>query len=384
MSALASLLSGAATAPAPAAVDAPVAPGLPGDIASALFIVTPPFQQLLADAAGAALGAADAPAGNEAGNLATGCAGDRAALLALLPDAAQRAADATAAAAAAAPIQSDNATTHARSARHRREAQQLIDDPVAVQILAALAPPPTTSTDAAIATDVAAATTNAIDASGARDSDIRSIGERAVRAMETTLQQAARAALAAEDGADARREPGTERRSSPIANLASASASTTDGAASAAAATHAMARSFAATSTVERSVAVPIGNPQWAQAMAAEVRWCADNGVQAATVRLSPEHLGPVEVRVDVRDSQINVTFGASHADTRAALEQALPKLREMFAGAGLSLGQASVQQEMRRESQNHSPSLRGLGREDEIAAVSGHVVGLGLVDEYA
>jgi flagellar hook-length control protein FliK len=238
--------------------------------------------------------------------------------------------------------------------------------------------------DAATVIDSGQAAASATEAHGARDTDMRSIGERAVRAMETTLQQAARAMLATEEHRGERQEPGSERRSAAIANLSVAAASAGDAAASASTATQAMARSFASTNVVERSVNVPVGNPQWAQAMASEVRWLADHGVQAATVRLSPEHLGPVEVRVDVRDSQINVTFGASHADTRAALEQALPKLREMFAGAGLSLGQATVQQEMRRESQNHSATLRGQGREDEIAAVSARVVALGLVDEYA
>ena len=58
------------------------------------------------------------------------------------------------------------------------------------------------------------------------------------------------------------------------------------------------------------------------------------NDIQSATLRLSPEHLGPVEVRIDLHDSQINVNFIAAHAETRVALEQSVPRLRAMLAPA--------------------------------------------------
>jgi len=71
-------------------------------------------------------------------------------------------------------------------------------------------------------------------------------------------------------------------------------------------------------------------------------------GQQEGSLSLTPEHLGPLEVRISVnQDSTTNVWFGAQHADTRAALVDALPRLREMFAGAGLALGHAGVSHEM-------------------------------------
>jgi len=134
---------------------------------------------------------------------------------------------------------------------------------------------------------------------------------------------------------------------------------------------------------VERTVNVPMHSAQWPQAVATEVRWCLDNAVQSATLRITPEHLGPVEIHLEINDSQVNVNFGAAQADTRAALEQALPKLREMMAGAGLSLGEASVQQQMRRESQDRpTPSASGFTAEPQSAAPQ-RLVALGLIDEY-
>ncbi len=75
---------------------------------------------------------------------------------------------------------------------------------------------------------------------------------------------------------------------------------------------------------------------------------------------------------------------GSEGAD--AALEQALPRLREMFAAAGLNLGQASVQQEARRSSHNGgaAPAAGEAAGEAGDGAWTGTVGGVGLVDEYA
>ncbi|MFI4913923.1 MAG: flagellar hook-length control protein FliK, partial [Steroidobacterales bacterium] len=136
----------------------------------------------------------------------------------------------------------------------------------------------------------------------------------------------------------------------------------------------------------ERTVNVPVSDRNWGQAVAAQVQWLAGQGVKAATLRLSPEHLGPVEVRIDVHNSQVNVSFSAAHADTRTALEQAVPRLRELLGSSGLSLGQANVQQETRSGTQNGTP--RTLGQpatvEDIDVAPRQLRAALGLVDAYA
>ncbi|MCC7464331.1 MAG: flagellar hook-length control protein FliK [Gammaproteobacteria bacterium] len=135
----------------------------------------------------------------------------------------------------------------------------------------------------------------------------------------------------------------------------------------------------------ERAVPVPVRDAAWPQAIAAEIRFMAAQKVEAATLRLAPEHLGPLEVRLDVRDGHVNVSFGVAHPETQAALEQALPRLREMFATAGLQLGQANVQQETRRGS--HHGTGRPVG--DAAAADNGaatapdSVRALGLIDDY-
>ncbi len=135
----------------------------------------------------------------------------------------------------------------------------------------------------------------------------------------------------------------------------------------------------------ERTVSVPVHDRHWSQAIAAQILVLADHRIESATLRLTPEHLGPVEVRIDIENSQVNVSFGAAHSDTRAALELALPRLREVLAGAGLTLGEASVQQHMRRGSQNRSDGARtadAAADQSALAIISVRRM-LGVIDEY-
>jgi flagellar hook-length control protein FliK len=115
-----------------------------------------------------------------------------------------------------------------------------------------------------------------------------------------------------------------------------------------------------------------------------------ERGIGTATLRLSPEHLGPVEVRIDLTDDSANVWFTATHADTRAALTDALPRLREMLASVGVNLGDASVHRELPGEPERRDGSWPGgPAAVPESEAESRVVVtrldaGRGLVDEYA
>jgi flagellar hook-length control protein FliK len=112
-----------------------------------------------------------------------------------------------------------------------------------------------------------------------------------------------------------------------------------------------------------------------------------EQGKHTASLRLSPEHLGPLEIQISMHDDQASVYFGAAHADTRAALESALPKLREMFAAQGLSLVDAGVHREPPRQQPNPAPqsssSSNFAGEGGEQSAAATHVR-LGLLDAYA
>lgn len=137
-----------------------------------------------------------------------------------------------------------------------------------------------------------------------------------------------------------------------------------------------------------RPVNVPVGNAQWADEIGSRMTMMVEQGKHTASLRLSPEHLGPLEVRITMNGDQASVQFGAAHADTRNAIENALPRLREMFASQGLSLADANVSREPPRQQQNPTPqsssSSSGFGGEDGGTAVAAAQVRLGLLDAYA
>ncbi len=90
-------------------------------------------------------------------------------------------------------------------------------------------------------------------------------------------------------------------------------------------------------------ISVPVRDRGWGEQIGERVLLMAGNQMKSAEIRLTPAELGPLRVQVSVDDGAANVTFQAQHAVTREAIEQALPRLRELLAENGLSLGQASV-----------------------------------------
>lgn len=145
-------------------------------------------------------------------------------------------------------------------------------------------------------------------------------------------------------------------------------------------------RATHAETTLSRPVQAPVGSDAWSDELAARLTMMAEQGKQAASLRLSPEHLGPLEVRITVSDDRASVWFGAAHADTRAAIEHALPRLRELFEAQGMSLTDAGVFREPPHEQpRGHAPAAM-LG--DDQSAIEESVTiaraRLGLVDDYA
>lgn len=92
-----------------------------------------------------------------------------------------------------------------------------------------------------------------------------------------------------------------------------------------------------------RDLRAPVGTPAWNDELGGQLTWMAANGRESASLRLSPENLGPLEIRISVEDGEAKVWFGATQAETRAALENSLPRLRELLASQGLVLADAGV-----------------------------------------
>lgn len=62
-----------------------------------------------------------------------------------------------------------------------------------------------------------------------------------------------------------------------------------------------------------------------------------------AELQLNPLGLGPLRIKLSLREQELHAEFSAAHAQVRDALEAALPQLREALQQGGLQLGQAVV-----------------------------------------
>jgi flagellar hook-length control protein FliK len=86
-----------------------------------------------------------------------------------------------------------------------------------------------------------------------------------------------------------------------------------------------------------------VGTPAWDNQVGQKVIWMVGGEDQSATLELNPPDLGPVQVVLNVSNDLASVTFSAQQLEVRQALENALPRLREMMSESGIALGDALV-----------------------------------------
>ena len=140
-----------------------------------------------------------------------------------------------------------------------------------------------------------------------------------------------------------------------------------------------------------------VGTPAWDNQVGQKVIWMVGGEDQSATLELNPPDLGPVQVVLNVSNDMASVTFSSQQLEVRQALENALPRLREMMSESGIALGNASVNAGAEgRQGQDGQPSGRpgsgggrGNGGDGSVAEVTPRprtsiLGGAGAVDTFA
>ncbi|WP_455209593.1 flagellar hook-length control protein FliK [Kaarinaea lacus] len=98
-----------------------------------------------------------------------------------------------------------------------------------------------------------------------------------------------------------------------------------------------------------------LGHKNWSNEVGQRVLWMVNTELQQAQLQLNPKHLGPIEIKISISaDQQVNVNFLAHSATVKEALDQALPRLREVFDQSGLHLNDVNVQQESHKQHRDH------------------------------
>ena len=87
-------------------------------------------------------------------------------------------------------------------------------------------------------------------------------------------------------------------------------------------------------------------SPEWNQELGSKILWMNNQNMSSADIKLNPEHLGPITIRIDMHNEQANISFTAQNAGVREILEASIPKLREMFSAQQLNLADVNVSQQ--------------------------------------
>jgi flagellar hook-length control protein FliK len=124
--------------------------------------------------------------------------------------------------------------------------------------------------------------------------------------------------------------------------------------------------------------------------LGSSVVWMADQRISHAEVRVVPDHLGPIDVRLQLDGAQVHATFLSAQPEVRHALEASLPRLRDLLGQHGLQLAQADVGQRQQDSRATRGGAATADKRDSEgdglaptMSAARAHVV-RGLLDEYA
>lgn len=139
-------------------------------------------------------------------------------------------------------------------------------------------------------------------------------------------------------------------------------------------------------------VRTPVTSPNWHEDLGAKVSMLIGKELSSAELVLTPPSLGRVEVQLSVNGDHTSAVFVAATPAARDALEQALPKLRDFLADAGINLSQATVGGESSREGgrQGGQPNRHAGGGDVAVSASDGAAVSAvlrradGMVDTFA
>jgi flagellar hook-length control protein FliK len=148
---------------------------------------------------------------------------------------------------------------------------------------------------------------------------------------------------------------------------------------------------------VKNEIATPLHSANWAQDFSEKVVWLAKSDQQSAQININPPQLGPVQITLQINGDQASAVLASPHAEVRQALQDSLPQLKEMLAGAGINLGQADVGANFAQQnreapfqaangnrSSGENDILPGIGNTVESATSQPIQRGRGLVDLFA
>ncbi|MBV1872615.1 MAG: flagellar hook-length control protein FliK [Gammaproteobacteria bacterium] len=123
---------------------------------------------------------------------------------------------------------------------------------------------------------------------------------------------------------------------------------------------------------LRETIELPVSHKKWGESLAEKTALLVGKKGNFARLNLVPHNLGPLEIRVQLQGDTSNVEFVALNPATKDAIEQAIPRLKEMFEAGGIDLGDVNVssqsQKEKESEQMRKTAEHQSVGDADESA----------------
>jgi flagellar hook-length control protein FliK len=102
-----------------------------------------------------------------------------------------------------------------------------------------------------------------------------------------------------------------------------------------------------------------VGKSGWGQGFSNQIVMMASKGIQHAKIRLNPMHLGPIEAMVKITGENAVVNLTSLHLTTKEAMDNAVPRLKEMLNENGFSQVDVNVSHQDKKEQQEAGFTLK-------------------------
>ena len=148
--------------------------------------------------------------------------------------------------------------------------------------------------------------------------------------------------------------------------------------------------------TLKLDTHLPVHSPRFAEGFTQQVVVLAQHGIQQAQMSLTPPALGPIDVRITVNNDEATVQIAAHSGAARDAIQDALPRLKDMLEQSGVRLSDASVFAQLPQRDHSAAAQQRAdwwqqeqqvngaSGGDEEELSVPIRVLHPGLIDAYA
>lgn len=97
------------------------------------------------------------------------------------------------------------------------------------------------------------------------------------------------------------------------------------------------------TGVKQLQITQPVHDSGWRDAFAEKVLWMSNQNISAAKVQINPAELGPMEVMLKMNQHQASLVINATSAGVKESLEEAMPRLRELFEQQGMTLVETDI-----------------------------------------